>query len=82
MPYLRGSLIGRVHRLERKQVLEIQLVELQIQHPLRFLIKRDARLPLQGTVVGLEVERVQFELFALFMPHRLHRALAGNPLRG
>ena len=81
MPLLRGSLIGRVHRLGRKQVLEVQLVELQIQHPLRFLIKRDARLPLQGTVVGLEVERVQFELFA-FMPHRLHRALADNPFRG
>ena len=82
LPYLRDTLIGRIHRLGREQVLKVQLVELQIQHPLGFLIKRDARLPLQGTVVGLEVERVQFELFALFVPHRLHRALAGDPLRG
>lgn len=65
-----------------QQVFEVELVKLQIQHPLRLLFKGDARLPLQATVVCLQVEIIQLQLFLFLTPHGLQRSLTGDPTGG
>ena len=63
LPELRGIVVRSARRRRRKQVFQVELVKLQIEHPFRLRLQNDARLPFQAAVVRLQVEIIHLKLF-------------------